>query len=139
MGYSYYITRKENWSDLSGPPITNNDWLGYLSIDPGFQLDRNYSESADPDVASGAKDPTHARWLDGPGETPVWIWLEQGNLVTEDADAAFRSKLFLVADSLSAKFCGQNGEMFDSSGQKLRKSHKKAKRSLWRLWRASRA
>ena len=142
MSYDVHITRKEDWSDTEGPNITRNEWVKYLAIDKSMQLDGDHSAEVDTKVASGAKEPTHARWNDWPdrvpGEREAWMWLEHGNIMATNADAAFRQKLFLVADSLSARLMGDDGEVYNSIGEPEKGRAKLTgdgrKRSWWKFW-----
>ena len=142
MSYDIHITRKEDWSDSEGPEITRNEWISYMNIDKSIVLDQDRSAEVDPRVASGAKDPTHARWVEWPGRDAgakeAWMWLENGNVMASDADAAFRQKLFLIADSLGAKLMGDKGEIYNSIGEpekgrsRLRPDGRK--RAWWKFW-----
>ena len=143
MGYYYYVKRQGHEASGSSHVITQNDWLEYLSIDPSLELDRARSEALDSEVASGNKEPTHARWVQWssriPDQQEAWIWLENGRLVAEDADESFRSKLFLVADAMNAIFVGQKGETFDSNGHKVRAAQRRSARPWWKFWGATQA
>lgn len=138
MGYDFYITRKEDWSDSDGPQITLTDWTEYLFIENSLEIDRDHAAEVDPRVASGAKEATHARWLDWPGREPgvreAWVWLEAGNLIATDADTDFRRKLFLIADGLGARLMGENGEFYNSIGEVETGDVSEGKRPWWKFW-----
>lgn len=142
MSYEVHITRKEDWSDQEGPVITRDDWVSYIAIDKSLELDGDRAAKVDPRVASGAKDPTHTRWKDWPGradgEREAWMWLENGNVVVSDADAAFRRKLFLIADSLGARLVGDDGETYNSVGEPEKGRQRLAadgrRRPWWKFW-----
>lgn len=142
MGYDLYITRREDWSDTEGPDIALDEWATYVLADKDLETDRERAIAADPRVASGAKEPTHVRWLIWPGREPdvseAWIWLEHGNLVASDPDAAFRRKLFLIADGLNARLTGQDGEVYNSNGDpergRSRLTPDGRKRPWWKFW-----
>ncbi|MBT8415866.1 MAG: hypothetical protein KJO42_00340 [Silicimonas sp.] len=142
MGYDLYITRKDDWSDTSGPDISMDDWTEYLFIDKSLEIDARRAAEIDPRVASHAKEPTHTRWLDWPARVPdeneAWMWIEQGNIVATDPDIDFRRKLFLIADGLEARLMGTDGEVYDSIGEpesgRSRLTEKGAKRAWWKFW-----
>lgn len=142
MGYDLFITRKEDWSDTEGQDITLDDWLEYVAMDPSLQIDADHAASADPRVASGAKEASHVRWLDWPdrevGVREAWIWLERGNLTSADPDLRVRQKLFLIADGLEARLMGENGEIYNSSGEPegrlSRLGSLGPKKRWWKFW-----
>lgn len=142
MGYDLYITRNEDWSDTDGQDITLDDWTGYLAVDQTLVLDPDHAARADPRVASGAKEPSHVRWIEWPDREPgireAWVWLERGNLVATDADIRFRQKLFLIADALDARLMGENGDVYNSSGEAESKITGLIgfgrKKSWWKFW-----
>lgn len=121
MGYDLYITRKQDWSDTDGHDITLDDWMGVIAVDRSLQVDPQRAAAVDPRVASGAKEPSHAVWLDWPerraGTDEAWIWLERGNLVATDPDQRVRQKMFLIAVQLDARLMGEDGEVYDSIGE----------------------
>lgn len=142
MGYDLHITRMEDWSDADGPEITLEDWILYVSRDKSLKIDHEKSAASDPSVASGAKEPGHAFWADWPGraagEREAWVWHARGNLTAADPDAAFRRKLFLIADSLGAKLQGDGGEIYNSNGDpekgRIKLSADGRKRAWWKFW-----
>lgn len=137
MGYGVYITRKNDWADEGEPEITREEWVRYIAVDKSLELDRDHAAAVDPRVASGTKEATHARWKDWsqrePGAREAWMWLERGNIVASDADAQFRRKLFLIADSLNARLMGDDGEVYNSIGEPDRTSGGK-RRPWWKFW-----
>lgn len=142
MGHDLYVTRKDDWSDTEGPDITLDDWLAYLAIDDSLKLDPARSANADPRVASGVKEPSHASWVHWPDREPgvreAWMWLERGNIVATDSGIRFRQKLFLIADGLEARLMGENGEVFNSSGEPEGKLSRFGvpgrKKAWWKFW-----
>ena len=48
MGYDVHITRRQNWSDPSGPVISLAEWVAVVESDPEMRLD-GYAETRVPD------------------------------------------------------------------------------------------
>lgn len=142
MAYDMHITRKTDWADQDGPEIEREEWMAYVLIDKSLQLDRDRAEAVDPRVASRTKEPTHVRWTGWEGRMEgvreAWMWLENGNVMASDADAAFRRKLFLVADSLNARLMGDDGEIYNSNGEpesgRAKLTEDGRKRAWWKFW-----
>ena len=128
--------------DTEGQDVTQEDWIAYVALDQSLQIDPDRSAAADPRVASGAKEPSHAFWIDWPdreaGVREAWTWLERGNLVATDADVRFRQKLFLIADGLGACLMGENGEVYNSGGEPEGRLSRSglvgAKKPWWKFW-----
>ena len=141
MAYDLHITRRNDWADTDGDEITREEWVSYLAIDKTLELDRDMAAARDPAVASGAKEPDLAVWLDWPGrvpgETEAVIQLLRGNLTSSDPDQAMRRKLFLVADALNARLQGDKGEIYNSIGEpegRARLTADGRRKRWWKFW-----
>lgn len=142
MGYDVFITRREIWSDEDGPDITLSDWLAYLSIDPSLQRDAQF-DSGRGSSNGGYQEPTHVIWTEWPGQgdgKEARFYLEDGNVVAKDTDAAIRQKLFVMAHVLEGKLQGAKGETYNSIGENDKKGRRRSKqapgqeKSWWRFW-----
>ncbi len=136
MGYELHITRREHWADADGPEIAYFDWLDYLNIDRSLQEDAVFQKEG-----SEAQERTCVIWTDWSGRKggkEARLWLRDGNIVTSDADAEFRRKMFVMADVLGAKLQGAKGEIYNSVGEPDSrgriKPSRSGKRPWWKFW-----
>jgi hypothetical protein len=120
VGYDIHITRKTNWFDESGPEITVNEWRRYIESDPEMRLD-GYAEAkcADGSVLR-VNDSSMAVWIKHPehesSEGLAWLWVFYGNIQAKNPDEHTRRKMWQIANTLSAKVQGDEGEQYDEQG-----------------------
>jgi hypothetical protein len=66
-------------------------------------------------------DPSMAVWVAHPkhGMTDgmAWIWLSGGNVVAKNPDVVMLQKMWRIAQALGASVQGDEGELYDSSGE----------------------
>lgn len=140
MGYEVHITRKENWFD-EGPEISLADWLDVVRTDPEMRND-GYAEAT---VAEGSvlriEDPSMSVWLAYPGHLQdgnmAWMWHSHGNVVTKNPDEEMLQKMLIIAQRLSAKVQGDEGEVYGIDGQLIAAAEPRPHRShkpWWRFW-----
>ena len=140
MGYEVHITRKENWFD-EAPEISLADWLDVVRTDPEMRND-GYAEAT---VGDGSvlrvEDPSMSVWLAYPGHlrdgNMAWMWRSHGNVVTKNPDEAMLQKMAIIAQRLSAKVQGDEGEVYGIDGQLIAEAESRPQRSCkpwWRFW-----
>jgi hypothetical protein len=140
MGYEVHITRKENWFD-EGPEISLADWLDVVRADPEMQND-GYAEAT---VGEGSvlrvEDPSMSVWLAYPGHLQdgnmAWMWRSHGNVVTKNPDEDMLKKMAIIAQRLSAKVQGDEGEVYGINGQLISEAVPSPHRNhkpWWRFW-----
>ena len=123
MGYEVRITRKQDWSDQEGPEIPLTEWIAVVAADPEMRLDG----FADASVGGGAilriESDGLSVWTaysrhreNGP---MVWFDFRQGNVVVKNPDTEVLRKMWSLAEALSAKVQGDEGEVYDAAGQQL--------------------
>jgi hypothetical protein len=101
MGYSVYITRRQNWYDAAGSTISLEEWQALIDADPEFlwspELGGNF-----------------AVWGVGGRDNQQWICWDAGNLESKHPDDAMVQKLCSLASSLGATVQGEGGEIYRS-------------------------
>jgi hypothetical protein len=103
VGYDLHITRRADWADDGGPPITEEEWLRLVEADPELRLD--------PDNG-----PQHALWSGPPEDPEPWLaWEERGEIFTKNPDAPLIRKMIQVAERLGAKVQGDDGDIYDEA------------------------
>jgi hypothetical protein len=116
MGYDLHITRKENWSDDDGAPITPDAWLAVLDADP--ELSR----------ATDAGDDT----LAGAWNGRTLFWFDDGEITCKNPDEPVIRKMVAIAQRLGANVQGDDGERYPDA---LNPAAAPApKPSFWRRW-----
>ncbi|WP_092279357.1 MULTISPECIES: hypothetical protein [unclassified Duganella] len=140
MGYEVHITRKENWFD-DGPEISLIEWLDVVNADPEMRND-GYAETT---VSGGSvlriEDPSMSVWLAYPGHQKngnmAWMWLSHGCVVTKNPDEEIIGKMAIIAQRLSAKVQGDEGEVYGIEGQLLSEATTRPApppKPWWRFW-----
>jgi hypothetical protein len=109
MGYSLYITRREDWSDPEGPAIALSDWISLVESDPELRWE--------PDLGQH-----FAVWGKSSGSDPPWLAWENGNLESKHPEKAMIRKMHEIAGALSARLMGEEGEGYDSNGEEISRS-----------------
>jgi hypothetical protein len=120
MGYDVHITRKQNWSDKKGPEIPLAEWIAVVQSDREMRLD-GYAETQVGDGKSlriekqGLSVWTAYSRNDEDGNK-AWFDFRLGNVVVKNPDAEILQKMWLLAQALSARVQGDDGEFYDASG-----------------------
>lgn len=99
MGYDLHITRAMDWTDNTGQPIDETEWLALASADVDL--------TADPVHGPFAVRFRGSAWFD---------WFE-GNVFTTDPERSTVTKMLLLASQLGAIVQGDDGEIYDSAQQ----------------------
>jgi hypothetical protein len=137
MSYDVYITRKTYSWDEEGPEISLAEWLAVVNADPEMEWDAN--PGARPDDASMLRTERERLWVwtayshHDEGADYAWFAYENGNIVVTNADPEIVCKMWSLAQALSAKVQGDNGEIYDSSANG---SYEEPldKKPWWRFW-----
>jgi hypothetical protein len=141
MGYEVHITRKENWFD-EGPEISLIEWLDVVNADSEMRND-GFAETT---VGDGSvlriDDPSMSVWLMDPQDqlngNMAWMWLNDGNVVTKNPDEEMIGKMALIAQKLSAKVQGDEGEVYGVGGQVVTEATTRpasqSKKPWWQFW-----
>lgn len=106
MGYSLYITRREDWSDSDGPSIELREWIALVDADPTLRWSEELGDH-------------FAIYSDCDGAKPSWLNWERGNLESKHPHRGMIRKMHLVATALSARLIGEEGESYDSFGEEV--------------------
>jgi hypothetical protein len=138
MGYDVHITRKHDWSDRKGPKISLAEWLAFVAADPEMRLD-GYAETRLPDGAvfrterEGLSVWTAYSKHDESGNM-AWFLFHGGEIVVENPDEEILRKMWSVAQDLSVKVQGDDGEIYDSSGNGNYRQQPLPKKHWWKFW-----
>jgi len=106
MGYVLHITRKDDWSDHTGPVIDEAEWRRIIEEDPELTLD--------PDTQCVMTDGEFifAAWKSEPGALG-WYG---GEITTKNPDEALIAKMVQIARKLDARVQGDDGEIYREDG-----------------------
>ena len=121
MGYDVRITRKENWWDESGAEINLDEWIDVVAADPDMRLD-GYAETQVGDgkilrVENKGLSVWTAYSGHGKDGNMVWFGFHRGNVVVKNPDTEILQKMWSLAQLLSARVQGDEGEFYDKSGR----------------------
>jgi hypothetical protein len=65
----------------------------------------------------------------------AWFSFRHGNVIVKNPDLEIRRKMWSLAQALSAKVQGDDGEFYDASGNQLRiGAQAPVKKPWWRFW-----
>jgi hypothetical protein len=119
MGYDVHITRKQCWSDESGPEIPLAEWIAVVTADRDMRLD-GYAETR---LGDGSilriENEGLSVWMAYSRHTEnrmAWFSFSRGNVVVKNPDLEIRQKMWSLAQALSARVQGDDGEFYDASG-----------------------
>jgi hypothetical protein len=123
MGYDVHIIRAAEWSESEATPITLEEWLAYVAPDPEMRLD-GFAEARTPDGrvirVEGAGLSVWTAWPgEGEGDNHAWMDYRRGRIVVKNPDPAILTKMCAIAERLTAKVQGDDGESYPeaSDGQ----------------------
>lgn len=100
MGYDAHISRRNDWSDESGPRIERAEWKTVVENDPELALDA-VSEGTDSVSASFR------------GEEGA-LWWNDGEIVFKYPNERLLAKMVALAKLLNAKVQGDDGEVYQA-------------------------
>jgi hypothetical protein len=143
VGYDVHITRKEHWSDEEGPSISLSEWISVVDSDPEMRLD-GYAEAR----TSGGEvlrieNEGLSVWVAYSGHEKngnmAWFGFFSGNVVVKNPDTEILAKMHSLAQRLSAKVQGDEGEEYGESGNQLvqEPQHSTSKKPWWKFWARS--
>jgi hypothetical protein len=120
VGYDVHITRKAIWHDELGPIISLDEWTELVRNDRELRLD-GFAEAATREgQVNGIKDPSLSVWIaysqSGRNGNQAWFWLVNGNIVAKNPDREILRKMYVIAQRLSAKVQGDEGEFYGPDG-----------------------
>jgi hypothetical protein len=113
MGYNLYITRASNFWETKDFPIIESEWLAVAEADP--TLSYSTSDYYDQRLEDGHIERIHP-WLYVAHPEKPPLWYIGGAIETKNPDTQLISKMVEIADKLNAKVIGEEGEVYDSSG-----------------------
>jgi hypothetical protein len=119
MGYDVHITRKHDWFDEKGPQISLAEWLALVAADSEMRLD-GYAETRLPGGSvfrtekEGLSVWTAYSQHDESGNK-AWFLYHGGEIAVKNPDDEILRKMWSIAQLLSAKVQGDDGEIYDSS------------------------
>jgi hypothetical protein len=132
MGYDVHITRKDNWWDPEGPEISLAEWLAVVDADAEMRLD-GYAEAR---LDNGRVLRTEREGLSvwtalsqhGQSGGMAWFLHSNGCVIVKNPDEEILRKMWSIAQALSAKVQGDEGEIYDSSADATRPEEYLAKK-----------
>lgn len=126
MDYALHIARKKIWDgfgDAYGSDISREEWLAVVKADPELRLD-SFRELPAPDgqttrhtdtgIAIWIRRPRRAR----PGDVASFCFAS-GNVVVKNPCRTVRRKMWQLAQTLTAKVQGDDGEFYDRCGNSV--------------------
>jgi hypothetical protein len=138
MGYDVHITRKDDWWDPEGPEISLAEWLAVVDADPEMRLD-GYAEAR---LDNGRVLRTEQEGLSvwtawsqhGQSGGMAWFLHSNGCVIVTNPDEEMLRKMWSIAQALSARVQGDEGEIYDSSANATRPKEYLPKKPWWRFW-----
>ncbi len=122
MGYDVHITRKESWADEEGPTISLSEWTSLVRNDPEMRLD-GYAEADLGMSTLRTENEGLSVWVaysgHGKNGNMAWFDFREGDVVVKNPDQEILRKMWLIAQQLSAKIQGDDGELYDGSGNEI--------------------
>jgi hypothetical protein len=119
MGYDVHITRKLRWWDRDGPEIPLAAWAALVTADPDMRLD-GYAETRVEDRSIlRIENEGLSVWTAYSRHSEnrmAWFGFRRGNVVVKNPDPEILQKMWSLAQALSAKVQGDDGEFYDASG-----------------------
>lgn len=116
MGYDVHITRAEEWVDSEEFPITIEEWVEYVRLDPEMRLDNVATAFQDGEPLVSYQNDGLAVWtaysqndVDG---NLAWFDYGAGEIVVKNPDDEIIEKMKQIAAALNAKVLGDDGESY---------------------------
>jgi hypothetical protein len=139
LGYDVHITRKPGWSDLDGPQISLAEWVAVVEGDPEMRLD-GYAEAKVPNGMLRIERDGLAVWIAYSGHMKAgnmaWFDFRNGNIAVKNPDSEILTKMWSLAQRLSATVQGDEGELYDATGNIIRSTPATlpTRKPWWRFW-----
>jgi hypothetical protein len=133
MSYDAYIRRKSYWWDEEGAEISFAEWRAIVDTDAEMELDRLTEGRRDDGRIAPEGVWVWTAYSDhDKGNNYAWFLYRHGQVVVRNPEAEIICKMWSIAQALSAKVQGDDGEVYDSFA---RASHPDApKKPWWRFW-----
>jgi len=113
MGYDVHITRKEEWSDEKGPPITEAEWQAYVKSDPEMVITGAAEHTNPQGETIRLTQPLLTEWRHHSSGHAVWFSYFEGSLCVKNPDDECLAKMRRIATRLHARVQGDEGEFYD--------------------------
>jgi hypothetical protein len=121
MGYDVHITRKKDWFDEDGPPITEDEWRAYVASDLEMIIS-GVAEHTNPQGESiRLTHPLLTEWRRHSSGSVVWFSYFEGNLTVKNPDDECIAKMRRVAARLQARVQGDEGEIYEGEREAPRR------------------
>jgi hypothetical protein len=120
MGYDVHITRKQSWFDEDGSEISLAEWLAVVRADPDMRFDGYAETTVDDGSVLRIEDEGLSVWTaySRHGENGMaWFSFGDGNVTVKNPDPEILRKMWSLAQVLSARVQGDEGELYDASGR----------------------
>jgi hypothetical protein len=115
MGYDLHITRANHWTESESQAITLGEWLEYVASDPEMRLDGFAEAEVGGDVLRYENEGL-AVWVaysgHGVGGNMAWFDYRHARIVVKNPDREIVGKIKRVAQALSARVIGDDGEFY---------------------------
>jgi prepilin-type processing-associated H-X9-DG protein len=120
MGYDVHITRKQNWSDKKGPEIPLPEWIAVVQRDREMRLDGHAETQVGDGKILRIEKEGLSVWMaysrHGEDGNMAWFDFRHGNVVVKNPDAEILQKMRSLAQALSARVQGDDGEFYEATG-----------------------
>lgn len=118
MGYDVHITRKKEWSDEDGPPITESEWRAYVASDSEMVI-TGFAEVTNPQGETiRIEGPLLTEWRGHSSGGTVWFSDFRGSFAVKNPDEECLAKMRQIARALQARVQGDEGEFYDEAPRK---------------------
>lgn len=117
MGYNVHITRKKDWADDDGPEISLQEWTALIESDTQMRL-QGFFEAVNPKSGERIRvdGPGIAVWTGHSRFPSIYFDLSRGTISVKRPDQEVFAKMACVAQQLSARVMGDEGELYDERG-----------------------
>jgi hypothetical protein len=106
LGYEVHITRAESWLDSESRPIELAEWIAFAEAAPDLTPDRQ----------SRAGEAAFRLRVDG---IETWLAWRAGEIYSKNPPRPVRARMYRVARALDARVQGDEGELYDESGEPI--------------------
>ncbi|HEY6255255.1 MAG TPA: hypothetical protein VIY51_05620 [Xanthobacteraceae bacterium] len=138
MGYDLHITRKNDWSDPKGPKISLAEWLAFVNGDPEMRLEAHAEARLDDGSAVRGVPEGLSIWTEysqhDEAGNKAWFLYSRGEVTVKNPDEEIIRKMWSVAQALSAKVQGDDGEVYDSCANESHRKEYLPKKAWWKFW-----
>ncbi len=123
MGYDIHITRKPFYFDENGEEISLDEWKTFVQQDSEMSLDNFAEVAVGNEQILRVESDGLAVWNvyrkhDQNGNKAWFDWCN-GAIHVKNPDHEILKKMWLIAQQLSAKVQGDEGEFYDANGNSI--------------------